>query len=595
MNIKTSVQKSVDIFMLFSFVSMLLCAISSGGFLWYNCIISSAILLFLLIWNLKNLYCSINDFFLLGLLALGIISVLTTEADKQTVVYEFEKIICLVLAVGIGRLLKKERVVNMIILLAVITALCGILAYCNILHINGWFFNDRGVNRLQSFIQYANTTAVVLGMGYFLSLDKIRDDKRILGVSGVILIAFYLTLSKAAIPVFIFVGSILIMKAKQYAAQFIRQNVLCILMSIPIIWTCNRHMYILGLLLIVLTIFLNVKVIGMFIDKKWIHVWLSMIVLLIIIGFAATLIYRNTLLSTLIKRVDYMKDAVKLLKEHWVWGIGPGAWDEYQYMIQSTQYSVKYVHNSFLQFLLDYGIFFFVILVALFINVIYSVKKTRNYVVMAALAILLLHALIDFDFSFGIVLTIVGLIIGGCCEDENGFLPSARIVVIINLFICCLLIIYMSMEYIVRYNFEQSIITNEYEEARINAMLLEKLCPYDSKLQITLADLNVGDSQSRYERAIKTAPNNKEILGSYIIFSVKNDDNDILQLCKAYIELAPKQEKTYMNASQYIKDAFKEGRCTVEQYNIFCQYIADKMKEEDVVNRNELLEQIIAN
>ena len=195
----------------------------------------------------------------------------------------------------------------------------------------------------------------------------------------------------------------------------------------------------------------------------------------------------------------------------------------------------------------------------------------------------------------GRTLTIVGFIIGGCCEDENRFLPSARIVVIINLFICCLLIIYMSMEYVVRYNFEQSVITNEYGEARTNAMLLEKLCPYDSKLQITLADLNVGDSQSRYERAIKTAPNNKEILGSYILFSVKNDDNDILQLCKAYIELAPKQEKTYMNASRYIKDAFKEGRCTVEQYNIFRQYIVDKMKKENVVNRNELLEQIIAN
>ena len=566
---------------------------SLGGFLWYNCVIPGVILLVLAAWSFKRIHCDINDFLLVALLAFGIMSVFFTEADKQTVIYEFEKLICLVLAVYVGRNLERKNIATIIVVMAFITALCGILSYCNILQFNGFVFDDRGTHRLQSFIQYANTTAIVLGMGYFLSLDKFHDNKKMPFMSGVILIALYFTLSKAAIPMFMLVGTVLIVLKKQYATYFIGQNICCMLMSIPIILAINERMYIIGLLLISLTVFLTIKIIGIPINKKWIYIWVSIILLFVILGVVIAFIYKGTILSTFLKRLDYMKDAAVLLKEHWIFGIGSGAWSEYQYLVQTTQYSVKYVHNGWLQFLLDNGIFFFLTFITLFATTLYSTIKSKSYTVMTALLLLAMHSFVDFDFSFGVVLLITGLIIGGYSKTK--ILPSAvmKIPMILNFVICGLLIIYMSTEYIVRHNFEQNIRANEYETAVSNAIVLEKICPYDSNLQITLADLKIGDSQERYERAIKYAPNNKNVLGNYITFSINNTNKDIIELCKLYIELAPKQEETYMNVNQYIEDTFEKGRCTEEQYNEFCKYVVDKMKIENVINRNELLEQIV--
>ena len=54
-------------------------------------------------------------------------------------------------------------------------------------------------------------------------------------------------------------------------------------------------------------------------------------------------------------RVTYWKDAVKLIKSN-PFGIGIHRWLELQASIQEVDYSVKFVHNSILQLMLDGGI-----------------------------------------------------------------------------------------------------------------------------------------------------------------------------------------------------------------------------------------------
>ena len=60
--------------------------------------------------------------------------------------------------------------------------------------------------------------------------------------------------------------------------------------------------------------------------------------------------------STLAWRLIYYCDAVRVIIRHPL-GIGVYGWQNLQYGIQSAAYSVKYVHNGFLQLALDGGIF----------------------------------------------------------------------------------------------------------------------------------------------------------------------------------------------------------------------------------------------
>lgn len=101
--------------------------------------------------------------------------------------------------------------------------------------------------------------------------------------------------------------------------------------------------------------------------------------------------------STLVGRILYYKDALPIILKH-PFGLG---YLGYSYIIGASQtgvYSVVFVHNELLQFLLDIGwIPVLVFLVAL-LKTLFS--KRTDFCQKLVLSLLCTHALLDFDFQY---------------------------------------------------------------------------------------------------------------------------------------------------------------------------------------------------
>ncbi len=110
-------------------------------------------------------------------------------------------------------------------------------------------------------------------------------------------------------------------------------------------------------------------------------------------------------------RIIFYKDGLKIFKDRWLLGSGGGAWEQLYRQYQSYSYPSTQAHNYLLQLGIETGIpGILVLLILVFflvIGYIKYVKRTQdkpymlfiNAAVITAIAALLMHALIDFDFS----------------------------------------------------------------------------------------------------------------------------------------------------------------------------------------------------
>jgi O-antigen ligase len=125
--------------------------------------------------------------------------------------------------------------------------------------------------------------------------------------------------------------------------------------------------------------------------------------------------------KSLISRLIFYKDGMKIFGRSWLLGSGGGAWDYLYRQYQSYRYSSSQAHNFPLQLGIETGILGILVLLSLafslvFISIKYikkvnsevNSKSTKeenndsvfiNSAVIAAIAALLIHSVMDFDFS----------------------------------------------------------------------------------------------------------------------------------------------------------------------------------------------------
>ena len=506
---KLQIQKTINIL---PYIALITCTILIGGANWYYCIVPMLLLLIYVLAYRKEVSMTQSIGLIMILIITGSIAVAFTSGDKQNALYEYEKIFCFILAFFAGKCIKnKATVLRCILLCSLITAVAGLLAYCNLIQIEEFTFNDRYMIRLQSFLKYANTTALLLGCGYFsaMGLLKASSKKRVAYLASTVLIAFYLTVSKAAIPLFLLLGSILFIVERKYAHQFIMQNLICMVFAVLIILAGYWQMRTIQFLLIAICVGL-----GGYVgstdksgkgNKYLLRIWCGGFVCFFMVAFSVFFAMRINVFETLIRRFDYMKDALVLLKDHWLIGIGPGAWKYYQNLVQTTQYSVTYVHNGWLQMWLEYGSIFFIVMLCILVKALWRFFKEGQYLLLTITVFIAAHSFVDINLSFGLILMLVGLLEGIALQEEKRIIFGN--LVFYTIMVCsCLMLMYMVTEYIVRNTFEQAYVKNNDEEAAQHALVLEKVCPYDSNLQISLAALGQGDSETRIKKALELSP-----------------------------------------------------------------------------------------
>ncbi|ANX00202.1 hypothetical protein CSTERLE_00645 [Thermoclostridium stercorarium subsp. leptospartum DSM 9219] len=120
--------------------------------------------------------------------------------------------------------------------------------------------------------------------------------------------------------------------------------------------------------------------------------------------------FQNILLQqSLLSRIIFYKDGFKIFKDFWFLGAGGGAWSYLYRKYQSFNYTSNQAHNYPLQVAIETGILGIIVLVGFIIVIAicygkYHKKKENNNIIIYALIItaiayLLLHSFIDFDFA----------------------------------------------------------------------------------------------------------------------------------------------------------------------------------------------------
>lgn len=121
--------------------------------------------------------------------------------------------------------------------------------------------------------------------------------------------------------------------------------------------------------------------------------------------------------STLIGRFLYWQDALPLVFTH-PFGLGYMGYYYLQGSVQTGVYTTVFVHNDFLQLLLDFGWIPGIAAAAVFFRSLFSGKQ--DHTAKAVLAVIGLHSLFDFDMQFLSMGFLFLMVLEGYGTEENG-------------------------------------------------------------------------------------------------------------------------------------------------------------------------------
>ena len=192
------------------------------------------------------------------------------------------------------------------------------------------------------------------------------------------------------------------------------------------------------------------------------------------------------------ERLTFVNDALKIIKENLVFGVGYNAWQNMQYGVQEYNYYSLEVHNFLIQIFLENGIIGFIACIGIFIyilNKFYKETKKENIDIskisyLIGIIFILLHSLFDFNMSFFYFSLIVFILIAIITSKEY-YEKEIKIngtIIYILFIVMSIFIIYVS---IVKNNFNE-----ENEMLKISSTRTEesifygynKLLPFDSKI-----------------------------------------------------------------------------------------------------------------
>lgn len=135
--------------------------------------------------------------------------------------------------------------------------------------------------------------------------------------------------------------------------------------------------------------------------------------------------------SELQERLVYYTDALNMIKDFPIFGMGPGGWSSMQYQYQTALYATKYVHNVFYQVVLDYGLAGLSIFVLQIGIVVYCIvklwknegenEKSKRMIESAIFYVLtmFLHSLLEIHFEFPFFIMLLWLQIAYISVGSN--------------------------------------------------------------------------------------------------------------------------------------------------------------------------------
>jgi len=430
-------------------------------------------------------------------------------------------------------------------------SILGLLSYMEIIDIADSILIYKDTLRLQSVIQYANVTAALMGIGFFISyyfIDhyrKLQTAMKYYILSYLFLLSLILTLSRGAILTFIICLVIWL---------FLLKDPRVFLLVLTDLLLASVNAYFINMLVTndknifaVLVFLISMMVVGAvyhFTKDKVKNFNFKKIFLFIIIfaGFTTVILINSQLdrifkispyQGTFVSRLVYFKDGLKVVKENFLLGIGPGNWTSKQFFYQNANYYVKYIHNGPIQITLDTGIFglliFILILVFYYYKSLKGIRQSngKGYILfMIIILYILLHSFIDIDLSFSSILLIFS---GILAFDPNPKLIRKRDIksiknsLIISLGLVIGLSTFLLIGQMYYTNGEYYFIQGKYDEAIKYYEKSRLFKPYDNEPYIRLSIC--------YEMTSKDRKKSTELLKKANILD-SNDPRPLIELIK---------------------------------------------------------------
>lgn len=216
--------------------------------------------------------------------------------------------------------------------------------------------------RMMGFLQYANTFALLLLIGIIYSVYCIKDKKKVIIYNIILLIGIMISGCRTVMVLTFLNYIIAIIKKKELRIYFIALVLTAVAGTIT-------YVLITG----------NLNTIGRYLT----------------ISVAS---------RSLQERLLYYKDAIPLILKY-PFGMGYMGYSYIQPQIQTAIYQASYVHNDYLQLILDIGIIPTIIFGVAMAKSIISKNNSKSLkLILVAIA---LHILLDFDLQFLIIFLIL--------------------------------------------------------------------------------------------------------------------------------------------------------------------------------------------
>ena len=274
------------------------------------------------------------------------------------------------------------------------------------------------------------------------------------------------------------------------------------------------------------------------------------------------------------ERFVFIEDALKLVKDNWLFGLGGNAWRTTQTLTQQYNYYSSEVHSFLVQTFLEYGIIGFIAATAIIISLLYIfIKKIKDrstnvkYIgILLGILFVLAHSMLDFDMSFYYCLITVFLLMSIIIDSNNKEvieLKNEKRIYIYILFYVIIIILLTLTTYVstislmFEYKKENLIVSDVETEEQIYDKYYACL-PFNKKIKIRL--YNVSNDKEKNIKILKE-----------LIENEKYDlDNITLINLVEYVKLL-KKENLQMD-EQYILEKIKETQ-NLEKYNPMTQFM----------------------
>ena len=147
--------------------------------------------------------------------------------------------------------------------------------------------------------------------------------------------------------------------------------------------------------------------------------------------------------SSVWQRVDYWKDGVEIIKDHWLFGAGGNTWRTLYGQKQDYLYYAKEGHCYILEVWMSFGvlgILSYIFIIAIFIQNGYELLKNnkdnketyRNlFAIIIGISIIIIHSLMDFDMSYLIIEMMFYMIMAIISKEDKNIQKNTNILEII--------------------------------------------------------------------------------------------------------------------------------------------------------------------